>query len=980
MRPLELRLRAFGSYGEEERIDFRKAGRGLFLIAGDTGAGKTTIFDGIVFALYGETSGRREGSMMRSQYAGEEGEPRVELTFSQRGQEYRIVRSPAYYRRSRRKNRDGEYTLVQVPAALELYDERGAAVPGKASELNERIRELVGLDRDQFCQTVMIAQGEYLKLLYASSKERKEIFSRLFSTERYQRLQERLREEDRALWGRLEDNRKARSQELSHVSCPPGSGLEAGWKELLEAQGASEGRQEELLREINRELEQREREISGQEERLREEERRLLQEISRIREDNQLLEQLQEARSDYLKWKSRETEAEEGRRRLRDARSSGRVLEQEARRKELLEDRKRTGQLLERLREEEKGAEEELKAAEAAAAASAAELEGQRPLLAGQIARLEEILPRYQEREEKQKALAEIRKVLGRIRGEMERAGEELADMAGLLKTRYAGARERSSRAEKSYLTAYHRFLDAQAGFLASSLREGEPCPVCGALSHPNPAPGLPEELTREQVEALRLQWEEWTGRQERLGRLYQESLREREGLEKMKAYPDAPEEKEGALLSALEEKEGEAFLGAPEEEGRLFDAAAEQAGECLASLRQRLTRLRGQEEEAARQAQGQQAALEQLERSFSFGDKGELERSLARIREQASALEARAKDCAAALLEKQRIAQERRGRILELTGREKTLKDRLKEADEGIERLLAELGFSDLEECREKYLDQSRLESLEAELEEYRVRLAKSETGFFQLKKQAEGRMKRDPRQQEELLEQNKRSAGAIREELTALAGISGMNKQAERRLARLSREREGLSGRYQAIHLLSQTANGSLSGSAKLDFQTYVQRQYFKQMIHAANRRLAVMSGGQFLLQCRELDQLGRRGEAGLDLDVYSVAAGKVRDVKTLSGGEAFLAALALALGMSDVIQGNAGGVRMEALFLDEGFGSLDEEARLRAVQVLQELSGGGRLIGIISHVTELKEQLERKLLVKKTRRGSKTHWQID
>ncbi|WP_243009218.1 SbcC/MukB-like Walker B domain-containing protein [Clostridium sp. AM58-1XD] len=187
----------------------------------------------------------------------------------------------------------------------------------------------------------------------------------------------------------------------------------------------------------------------------------------------------------------------------------------------------------------------------------------------------------------------------------------------------------------------------------------------------------------------------------------------------------------------------------------------------------------------------------------------------------------------------------------------------------------------------------------------------------------------------------------------------------------------REKLEKEYQTVHLLYQTANGKLSGTAGLDFQTYIQRQYFKQMIQAANKRLKFMADGRFFLKCRELEDLGRQGEVGLDLDIYSMETDRIRDVKTLSGGESFMAALSMALGMADVIQNAAGNVRLDTMFIDEGFGSLDEESRMRAVRVLQDLAGEKRLIGIISHVTELKDQMERKLIVWKDEKGSHIRW---
>lgn len=198
-----------------------------------------------------------------------------------------------------------------------------------------------------------------------------------------------------------------------------------------------------------------------------------------------------------------------------------------------------------------------------------------------------------------------------------------------------------------------------------------------------------------------------------------------------------------------------------------------------------------------------------------------------------------------------------------------------------------------------------------------------------------------------------------------------------AYRNLCALARERDTLRVRYEKVGDISRTANGTLSGSVKIDFESYMQRQYFEQMIHCANHHLRQMAAGKFLLRCRSLENLSTQGSAGLDLDVYSLVTGKSRDVKTLSGGESFMAALALALGMTDVITRTTGAVRMETLFIDEGFGSLDENSREQAIRILRTLSGGSRLVGIISHVTELKDQIDQQLIVTKTRTGSQAVW---
>ena len=233
------------------------------------------------------------------------------------------------------------------------------------------------------------------------------------------------------------------------------------------------------------------------------------------------------------------------------------------------------------------------------------------------------------------------------------------------------------------------------------------------------------------------------------------------------------------------------------------------------------------------------------------------------------------------------------------------------------------------------------------------------------------------DLEQTEKELKEQKEQQRLKERELRKLYSRRETNQQANRRLQQLTKEREELRKRYQVLNTLSRTANGSLTGTAKIDLESYMQRQYFQHMIRCANRHLERMAAGQFLLKCRSMENLSTQGNTGLDLDVYSLITGKVRDVKTLSGGESFMAALALALGMTDVITQAVGAVHIDTLFIDEGFGSLDENAREQAIRILQGLSGGSRLVGIISHVTELKEQIEQKLVVTKGKSGSKVEW---
>ena len=251
MKPVRLVMSAFGSYAGEEVIDFANQSRGVFLITGDTGAGKTTIFDAITYALYDQTSGgKREGDMMRSQYA-EPGTPTyVELTFAYRGEEYTVRRNPNYRRTSRRKNKEGNYTLTTEAAAVSLKMPDGREFPGKIREINEKIVEILGVGASQFKQIAMIAQGEFLKLLLASSKERKEIFAKIFDTDSYAYLQIKLREQSKALYGQLEDNRKLCGHEIQGVRCLPESRYFPEWQESVRQQETNPRKVQEILQHL----------------------------------------------------------------------------------------------------------------------------------------------------------------------------------------------------------------------------------------------------------------------------------------------------------------------------------------------------------------------------------------------------------------------------------------------------------------------------------------------------------------------------------------------------------------------------------------------------------------------------------------------------------------------------------------------------------------------------------------------------------
>lgn len=897
MRPLLLTMSAFGSYGGEETIDFTGMERGIFLISGDTGAGKTTIFDGIMYALYDVSSGgQREGTMMRSQYASPSARTYVDFTFSCQEEVYRVVRNPEYERESLRKNKDGSRKMAKEKAKVELYLSDGSQYPGTRREINQKIREILGLDAEQFSQVAMIAQGDFLKLLHAKSEERKEIFTRIFHTRLYGRMQEELRRREKEAWGRLKDAERVMEVHRSSVRWPKESAL----GEALGEKDLSLGEFLELLEALLQEGEKQEALLQG--------------ELKGLQGQKEALKEIQE-QEHACRQLSGEQE------------SLGSWLEEQKGKQKLLE-------------MEAKKAEEETAGEREALSARRALLQKSLPL----YLRLEEKRSRYKsccsaiEQGQGRIGLWKTRRELSKLRsqeqelGELERKIKEQDGSKKQQKKIYQSWQEKD-RAYKEKLGAYEganeAFLEAQAGILAEELEEGKPCPVCGSLHHPRKA-GLPGHApTQAQVRALQEEQkslgEEREAIQQQLLAISQSLTALEEGIQQMgrrSIHPDFVCERSWFLQVLSRRKELLEKLRELEKEEKNWLGRALFPPGSKESDREEDFQKKVEEEEAAlagymAESAALRAEILLLEKDLVYESRGQVEQELQQIQKKLSELEEKAKK-----------ARTRQQSFAEQYHRRK-----------GEYGLLTEK----LEESRKEQ------KILEAKFQ--------GETG------EAWEEGKRRLEETLPLLE------GKLKEIYSQNDG----NRICLRQLTKLSKEYELYCREYEEIHHLSALANGSLTGSVRLDFESYVQRQYFQQIIANANQRLLQMSSGQFLLQCRRLGDLKTQGKVGLDLDVYSLVTEQVRDVKTLSGGEAFMAALSMALGFADVIQNAAGGISLETMFIDEGFGSLDEHAREQAIRVLDELAGNRRLVGIISHVSELKEQLEQQILVKKGVKGS-------
>ena len=954
MKPLRLILSAFGSYGGRECVDFEKMKQGLFLITGDTGAGKTTIFDGITYALYGQTSGRRrEGDMMRSQYATDTDETYVEFTFSELGKVYTVRRNPVWLRRSRRKNKDGEYALTKESARVELTMPDGKAFPGKMKETDQKIVEIIGMDMNQFSQVSMISQGDFMKLLLADSKERKKIFSQIFPTEIYWLLQNRLSEQEKQMSVSLENIRRDCQRDIENVQCLPDSSYKEAWKEkgafsdvdnkpvleLLEAMEQEAEQQEDALRAsmtvveklLSAEREAQEKELRRK--RLLEETKILENELPQIQDKVRAAGQVLEAvRARYdTEWPKKQ---EQQLILNREMPEYDRLDQEEAALKQL-------AQMLQNSVAAAKRAEEK----EAETKKLRERLERQQEVLKDSGIRLNQANQKLEECQGKMVLLTGLwnkkplwEKFVSENEAAVKKAEESLS-----------AYKEASRRHEQ----LYEQFIASQAGLMARQIVEGEPCPVCGSLHHP--------ALSQDEGAA---------GHRTTVPNKDADKMIDRSMVDQAKKVREAAEKavekarlkcqklsEEGAALKSGILNDADSILEAPD---RLFEE-----GNFWKSIFDI-----GHDSQRALQAARQQAQ---------------------QIKKECDCFEANTKKLKALEKEQEQLGTEH----TEMLQRQASLSAEKKSREESLSAMKSKMSFSSKNEAvkclsnlnREMEQLKNALERAEADEKTWTGTLQLNRGQFSerqQMRNQAETEANDAKEKYARLLETSGWPAETEhlaletrREQLTEteknIYSIRRTNKRIYERLSRLLKDYGGEQENFARIHHLSRIANGQMAGMARLDFQTYMQRRYFQQMVYAANRRLAEMSGHQFLLEGRSLENLGRQGEVGLDLDVYSLVNDSTRDVKTLSGGESFMAALALALGMADVIQQEAGKIHVDTLFIDEGFGSLDENARNQAIRILNELAGGDRLVGIISHVSELKEQIEQKILVSKNDRGS-------
>lgn len=897
MRPLKLTISAFGPYGGQVELEMEKLGnRGLYLITGDTGAGKTTIFDAICFALYGEASGsNRRSDMLRSNFADAKTPTFVELEFSCGGKVYSVRRSPEY---ERPKERGVGVTTQKAEALLLFPDDRQPLTRWK--EVTAAVTELIGLDREQFSQIAMIAQGDFLRLLLAKTEERSKIFREIFHTGRYQRFQERVRQEASALRADYENLQRSMEQYVLGIQCDPAR---------LETITAEDGALEllsELLNEDDLLRQETDREIAEQETAIQNLDGQLTQaELSEKKrmELAALQKQLAELEGELERKKLELDACKED-----EAQAKALYLQAETLR-QMLPQYDRLAELQMRYetlrRQISDGKMQQTKAKEDACRyqGKVAEIESEAQILLETVQKINSLETDIQAKITRSENLKQLKEAGRKL--QLAQASLECGQREYLL------AREEADRLNRSCSDMERLFLDQQAGILAAALVEGEVCPVCGSVHHPNPAQMAVHAPTQAALEQERKNLEKANRRRENAS----------EEAHRLAAQTEAARQQFLQLAAVVLSVEGEAEVWSR------LDSEEQTVKENLTKLKTQLSTA----VQKRQQLENRQVRLEELRHAMKTAV------------EQSQKAEVKL----SAWTAEQTVLQ------AEIENRKRTLLHPTRKlAEEEVRNLTAQ--------------SEALMKKLETVQENYKITVqrmdnCRSQVGLLKQQLSELPKINLDElRQQRSLLSEN-RSRNLEKREL--LSHRLAANGDIQNRLQHSCEKLRKTGEVWTMVRSLSETVNGAISGKEKIMLETYVQMTFFDRVLRRANVRLLEMTGGRYTLQRRSEANL--RSQSGLELDVVDHGTGMARSAASLSGGESFQASLSLALGMSDELQ-PIGGVRLETLFVDEGFGSLDDEALRQAMQTLQGLSEGERLVGIISHVDLLKQWVDRQIRV--------------
>ena len=1081
MKPIQLTMQAFGSYGKKTVIDFTKPDQNLFLITGDTGSGKTTIFDAIVFALYGEASSvvnRKNGAELQSQFAAASVEPFVELIFSEKeGSEdvhYTVRRVPKHVRPLKRGT-----GLKEESGSVSLIMSDGTEYPSK--ETDKKLEEIVGLTKNQFMQVAMIAQGEFMALLRAKSDDKKVIFRKLFNTELYQNIVDELAKRRKDKDRKIAQIKTACQTEVGHILVP--KLVTADGAEMDQEQNGAADQIADECRDANKLQELKERILKSERLSLPDMEA-LLQTLVSVSEWTKDKVQQSESETSQLykvyllkrdavtkagQLLERYKELEEAEKELGECEAIKPLMQEWQQCMRQIEDaydiltlwkqyQEVSGQLetaRQALAANEQALPEQKMACEQAAVqlqqakkvqeqalmdfsevkthvendleAFSKMAEAKRKVLtaqtkvdeAGKQARIaEESLSDLESNEKRWQTQAELlsdtdsrmiilqgkqRDIEG-IGADFESWKDEEKDCFSQQRCAeeadkvYADAKDRFNKENTAYIQAYNDFLDAQAGFLAEKLQRGEPCPVCGSTIHPHPHQAEKSALTKEELnilsESVRELQEGQAAAAKKAGEA--KAMLDAKGKNCIQIWGKLRQKVIAYSRDEMGELDSEEIQGLIETWKKALKDEEKQLQKDknqLQQLKKWLTKAAKDKEELTAQKNkadkmladtkaelaAAQAELKSTFISTYYKSEEEANQFMEQAEQRKKNAEKQYHSCDKV---DKKVRSDKEKTELEIAQHRRdipNLQDKSDKRKAVYIQLMEEKQLTEPQwKCVTESYDTADRQQFEEKIRQYQSKLSAAGKQKAVAEKAIDGRVKPD---MEQLCSEQNAAEAAWKKEQALYERYAEMYKTNHRVCEALMpkmAERSKIMEEHRRLDDLYNLLAGKVTG-ARMGIETYVQRYYLERILYAANRRFGEMSAGQFELRMCDITKAGEGRNRGLDLMVYSNVTGKEREVRTLSGGESFMAALSLALGMADQIQQSSSAIHLDMMFIDEGFGSLDSQSRDQAVRVLQQMAGGSKLIGIISHVSELKQEIEDQLIVSKDEEGSSARWQI-
>ncbi len=899
MKPKILEMSAFGPYKDKVEIDFKKIGNnGIFLITGDTGSGKTTIFDAIVFALFGETSGStRQVSSVRSNFADNDTETYVKFTFSHKNKTYEIRRTPQY----ERLKKSGDGTTKNIADA---YLECSGKVVSGVSNVNEKIEEILGINVKQFKQISMLAQGEFLKILFAESKDRTEVFRRIFDTNIYNSISKILANKTREADKKLDelkysfltnkDNIRWKNQNEEILNLNSKNLNKINIEFVLSTLKDELSKNSEELKVINKKVEKKEKELKKQTDLL-----------LKIQNNNEKIDNYNQIKEKIDQLKQKEKYYKEEKKKIeKNEKIIATVLPKE--------------ENVERIEKE---------------------IENIKNSIENNIKEKEKIEKNMFKLQKKEKKINEFKnefEKLEHINEECDLLAKEkkkMDDIKTLLKNKESHVKSynelKFEYKEKfdNYLEEEGKFFEEQAGILAEKLEVNMPCPVCGSKEHPNIAKKSNSVLSKNELDLIK---------------------------KELKVIEKSYESEKNTIIKF--DSQLEVFIKDLKEDSKKFnfDEYERNLLEKYNNIIKSKNLVYDSANKIYKEFSGKDLSLD----GFSF------EEFVNEFNE----------------IIKSEIEKSTKNKTLfeEYKRTEKAKLEELEQAKKEYENAYKSIGFKKESDYKNIVLKKEQLESKKKEVETYFNEVIANKAKLDGIPNSIKTKKKQDEQKIKEEVEEITNNLKEIKQNQININGIYENNKRLEKMLKENADKLLIQIRKFVNYQELSKLANGTLPGKRKIEFEQFVQATYFDMIIIEANKRLIKMTDGRYRLVRKENSDKASE-KIGLELEIFDNYNGKTRDIKSLSGGESFKAALALSLGVSDIIQSYSGGVVIDTLFIDEGFGTLDAESREQAINTLNLLTDNNKLIGIISHVTELKERIDKKIIVERGYDGSKIKFEV-